>query len=179
MPLGLGSLHFNLYISVGLNALSGLLSNMALLFVIGRMRRKVFMGGLCLLSGICNLAGVFVGLKGWKIGMELLSFFWACMAFNVLLVYVMEMFPTCVRNSAVSVVREAILLGGFLGPVVVEVGRATAKGNGFIPYGVFGVTILVCGLFVLWLPETKGRVLFDTMEEEENYRGGGVGVDGA
>ncbi|GER48101.1 organic cation/carnitine transporter 3 [Striga asiatica] len=168
MPLGLGSLHFNLYISVGLNALSGLLSNVALLFVIGRMRRKVLMGGLCLLSGVCNLAGVFVGLKGWKMGMELLSFFWAGMAFNVLLVYVMEMFPTCVRNSAVSVVREAILLGGFLGPVVVDVGPT---GNGFFPYGIFGVTILVCGLFVLWLPETKGRVLFDTMDEEEDYRG--------
>ncbi|CAA0814559.1 Organic cation/carnitine transporter 2 [Striga hermonthica] len=75
IPLGLGSLHFNLYISVGLNALSGLLSNLTLLFVIGKMRQKVLMGGLCLLSGICNLAGVFVWLKGWKIGMVLLFYF--------------------------------------------------------------------------------------------------------
>ncbi|GER47072.1 organic cation transporter-related family protein [Striga asiatica] len=73
MPLGLGSLHFNLYINVGMNAMSSLLSNVAMLFVIERMRRKVFMGGLCLLSGVCNLVGVFVRPR-WKIGMELLFF---------------------------------------------------------------------------------------------------------
>ncbi|CAA0835501.1 Organic cation/carnitine transporter 3 [Striga hermonthica] len=169
MPLGLGSLPVNLYLSVGMNALSGLLSSAALLPVIGRMRRKVLMVGLCVLSGVCNVVGVvLVGPDGWlKMGLELLSFFGAGMAFDVIFVYVLELFPTCVRNSAVSVVREALLLGGFLGPLVVAANRE----KGFVSYGVFGVTILVCGLFVVWLPETKGRVLYDTMEEEEEETG--------
>ncbi|CAA0836559.1 Organic cation/carnitine transporter 3 [Striga hermonthica] len=157
MPLGLGSLPVNLYLSVGMNALFGLLSSATLLPMIGRMRRKALMVLLCVLSGVCNMVGVvLVGSNGWlKMGLELLSFFGANMAFDVLLVYVLELFPTCVRNSAVSMVREAILLGGFLGPVVVA--AAANVGKGFMSYGVFGVTILTCGLFVVWMPETKGR----------------------
>ncbi|GER37551.1 organic cation transporter-related family protein [Striga asiatica] len=171
MPLGLGSLPVNLYFSVGMNALFGLLSSAALLPVIGMMRRKALMVGLCVLSGICNVAGVvLLGPNGLlKMGLELLSFIGANMAFDVLLVYVLELFPTCVRNSAVSVVREAILLGGFLGPIVVAV--AANGGKGLVSYGVFGVTILTCGLFVVCLPETKGRVLCDTMDEEEETGG--------
>ncbi|KAK6154560.1 hypothetical protein DH2020_008808 [Rehmannia glutinosa] len=167
MPFGLGNLSFNLYLSVTLNALSESLSSSILFFLIGKMTRKGSVVVLALLSGICNVMSVLVKLKGLQMGIELLSFFCACMAFDVLLIYTLELFPTCVRNSAVSMMREATLFGGFIGPLLVEVGRK----NGLLSYGLFGTTIILCGLFVVWLPETKGRVLFDTMEEAERKDG--------
>ncbi|GFP82592.1 organic cation/carnitine transporter 3 [Phtheirospermum japonicum] len=167
MPLGLSSLPFNLYMSVALNALCDSLSSLILLFVIGKPRRKVSMIGLCLFSGICNVMSIFLRVKGLRMGFELFSFFSNCMAFNDLLVYTMELFPTSIRNSDLSIMQEAILLGGLLGPVMAAVGRK----NGFMSYGVFGVTILFCGLFVVWLPETKGTVLCDTVEDEEGKYG--------
>ncbi|KAK6133122.1 hypothetical protein DH2020_033161 [Rehmannia glutinosa] len=163
MPLGLGNLSYNLYLSVALNALSNSLSSPILFFLIGKMKRKRSLVGWALLSGTCSVASVFVRLKEMQMVLELLSFFSIGIIYGVLMIYTLELFPTCVRNSAVSITRETVLFGGLLAPLLVALG----KKNGFLSYGVFGVTISVCGLFAAWMPETKGRVLFDTMEEEE------------
>ncbi|KAI3466293.1 hypothetical protein Pfo_022956 [Paulownia fortunei] len=167
MPLGLGNLTFDLYLSVTLNALSELPASLITFFLIGKLKRKGSLLVLALLSGICSVTSVLVRLKGIQLGLELLSFFSAVTAFDILLIYTLELFPTCVRNSAVSMVREATLFGGVLGPMLVAVGRK----NGLLSYGVFGATISLCGLLVAWLPETKGRTLCDTIDEEERRDG--------
>ncbi|KAJ0100498.1 hypothetical protein Patl1_19792 [Pistacia atlantica] len=132
MPLGLGNLAFNLYLSVALNALS-------------------------------ELPASLEKLQTLQLWLELVSFFSACTAFNIFLIYTTELFPTCVRNSAVSLVRQALVLGGVFSPVVVAAGRR----NAIVSYGIFALSIGLCGLFVVGLPETRGKTISDTMEEEE------------
>lgn len=163
LPLGLGNMSFDLYLSVTLNALAEFPASFLTFFLIGLLNRKRSILGLTLVSGISCVACVLVKQKGVQMGLELVSFFSACMGANVILIYALELFPTCVRSSAVSMVRQAGMLGGVLGPVLVAAGNKT----GLISYGVFGVTIGLCGLCVVWLPETKGQTLCDTMEEEE------------
>lgn len=165
MPLSLGNLSLNLYLNVALNALSELPASLLTFLLIGKVNRKACVMGLALVSGICSL-GCVVSMQwdiGFQIPLELLSFFSGCTAVDVLLIYALELFPTCVRNSAVAMVRQAIVFSGVVSPLVVAVGGE----NGWLSYGVFGVTIGACGLFVVWLPETRGRTLCDTMEEEE------------
>lgn len=176
MPLGVGSLGFNLYLNVTLNALSELPASLATFFLIGKLNRKGSVLGFCILSGVCNvmccvLMNTSISTKSrWisssllQIGAESVSFFGVCTAFNILLIYTLELFPTCVRNSAMSMVRQALVLGGVFSPVLVAAGRQ----NGVLSYGVFGVTIVFCGLFVMFLPETKGTSICDTMDEEEH-----------
>ncbi|XP_009627799.1 organic cation/carnitine transporter 3-like [Nicotiana tomentosiformis] len=166
MPLGVGNLPFNLYFSVTLNALSELPASMVTFFLIGKLTRKKSLLGFAILSGICSIGCAIVkdnSFKELQMGFELVSFFSACTSFNVLLIYTVELFPTCVRNSAVSMVRQALVLGGAFSPILVAFGR----NNRWFSYGVFGMSIGICGLFVLCLPETKGRTLSDTMDEEE------------
>ncbi|XLS48857.1 hypothetical protein HN51_023215, partial [Arachis hypogaea] len=76
-----------------------------------------------------------------------------------LVIYGTELFPTCVRNSALSLVRQAGVLGGTLCPMLVAIGR----GNKFLCYGVFGLAIGCSGLFLVCLPETKGKAFCDTI----------------
>lgn len=102
--------------------------------------------------------------KGLQIGFELLSFFCGNTAFSILMIYTLELFPTSVRNSATSMVRQASVLGASISPVLISAGK---NNNGLLSYGVFGVVIMLSGLFVLYLPETKGESLCDTMEEQE------------
>lgn len=94
---------------------------------------------------------------------EMVSLFSACTAIHVLLIYTTELFPTCVRNSAISMVRQTFVLAGVFSPVLAAAGWQ----NGILSYGVFGVTIAFCGSFVTFLPETKGSRICDTMDEEE------------
>ncbi|GER32727.1 organic cation transporter-related family protein [Striga asiatica] len=167
-PLGLDGLPFNLYISVTLNALVELLAAWIMVFMIGKLRRKNWLVeknwlvGLSLFSGACGLVGIFARLNRIWIGLEVVYFFSMCMAFDVFMIYLSELFPTCVRNSRVSMVRVAGLLGGFLGPMLVAVGRMV---NGLLCYAVFGLTLSLTVLFVVLLPKTEGRTLCDTMEE--------------
>ncbi|KAL0443109.1 UNVERIFIED_CONTAM: Organic cation/carnitine transporter 3 [Sesamum latifolium] len=164
MPLGLGNLSFDLYLSVTLNAISEFPASLLTFLLIGKLDRKGSVLGLSLFSGVCSVCCVLVRWKVLQIILELLSFFSACTAFDIVLIYTLELFPTCVRNSAVAMVRQALVLGGALSPVLVAAGR---KNGLLMSYGVFGVTISICGLFVVCLPETRGRVLSDTIEEEE------------
>ncbi|CAA0818062.1 Organic cation/carnitine transporter 3 [Striga hermonthica] len=164
IPLGLGNLSLDLYLSVTLNALSEFTASLVTLVLMGKVGRRGFIVGLALLSGVCSVGCVVVQWRVVQVGLELVSFFAACTALEVILIYAVELFPTCVRSSAVSMVRQALVLGGALSPLLVAAGR---KNELVLSYGVFGVTVAACGMAVVALPETKGKVLRDTMEEEE------------
>ncbi|XP_058070954.1 organic cation/carnitine transporter 3-like [Magnolia sinica] len=166
MPLALGNLDFNLYLSVTFNALSELPMALLTFFLIGRLNRRSGVLVFTIISGLCSvLCMVMDGSdqKEVQMGLELVSFFSACTGFSILLIYTLELFPTCVRNTALSMVRQALVLGGVISPMLVAAGRK----HGSLSFGVFGVVIGGCGLFVMGLPETRGGPSCDTMEEEE------------
>lgn len=166
MPLGLVNLSFNLYLGVAFNALSELPSTLAAMLLITKLSRRLSLLVLTTLSAVfsavCILRGEF--WERFHMGFELVSFASGCTALSILLIYTLELFPTCVRNSAVSMVRQALVLGGTFSPVLVAAGRTS---GGALSYGVFGAVIGCCGLFVACLPETWGGTISDTMEEEE------------
>ncbi|KAK1279156.1 Organic cation/carnitine transporter 3 [Acorus gramineus] len=178
MPLGVGDLGFNLYASVTFNALAELPSALITLFLIGRLNRRTSVlactASCAVLSVACAVEGGG-GSGAAKMGAEVGAFFCACTAFNVLLIYALELFPTCVRNSAVAMVRQALVLGGVFAPALVAAGRRS--GRGWVSFGVFGAVVGFCGLFVAWLPETRGGGICDTLEEEEYRDGVGKGGD--
>ncbi|KAK7256998.1 hypothetical protein RIF29_30652 [Crotalaria pallida] len=166
MPLGLGNLSFNLYLSVTFNALSELPSSLLTFTLIDKINRRSSLLFFTILSGVFSMMSILEG-KLWtkmQIGFELISFFSACTSFNILLIYTTELFPTCVRNSALSMARQALVLGGTFSPLLVGAGRV----HKFLCYGVFGLVIGCSGMFAVLLPETKGRALCDTLDEEEN-----------
>lgn len=166
MPLGVGNLNFDIYLSTALNALMELPAAIITFIIIGKAKRRSAVLGFCMLCAISSLMCALAGSSRWKgvqVAMELMSFFSVCTAFDVLLIYTIELFPTCIRNSAVTIVRQMLIFGGATSPLLVAIGR----GKGAISYLVFGLTIGICGLFVGCLPETKGETLCDTMDEEE------------
>ncbi|XVF33806.1 hypothetical protein REPUB_Repub18cG0002700 [Reevesia pubescens] len=55
MPLGVGNLSFNLYLSVTFNALSVLPASLITFFLIGKVDRKGSLLGFAILSGICSV----------------------------------------------------------------------------------------------------------------------------
>uniref|UniRef100_A0A0E0DH50 H(+)/Pi cotransporter n=1 Tax=Oryza meridionalis TaxID=40149 RepID=A0A0E0DH50_9ORYZ len=170
MPLSVGSLSSDLYLSVAYNAAAELPSSVLSWLLMGRFNRRSSLVALTAASGLCSLACVVIpdpeagaGGSRLRLAAELASFFASCAAYDVLLMYSIELFPTSVRNSAVGLVRQAGVLGGVVAPMLVALGRERS----YWSFGVFGLTVGCLGLFVTCLPETKGRRLSDTMEDEE------------
>ncbi|RLN39940.1 hypothetical protein C2845_PM01G17160 [Panicum miliaceum] len=141
MPLSVGSLGPDLYLSVTYNALSELPSAVLSWFVIARANRRGSVAALAAAAGACSLACVAIprgAAPAARMAAELLSFSATSTAYNVILIYAIELFPTS-----------------------------------FWSFGVFGLAIGFSGLFAACLPETRGRSLSDTMEEEGRKQAAG------
>ncbi|CAO2814122.1 unnamed protein product [Amaranthus hypochondriacus] len=166
MLLGVGGLGLNIYLSSTFNALLFLASSLlTYLFWIPKCNRRISLLGFCTISGAASIFSVTFGhhRMGLHVGLELIALFCASMVFNILFMYVVELFPTCVRNTAASLSRQGLLIASIFVPVLVVIGRR----NQLLSHVIFGGTILLCGLLVISLPETRGKPLCDTMDEQE------------
>ncbi|KAL9409981.1 hypothetical protein AB3S75_048243 [Citrus x aurantiifolia] len=169
MTLGIGNLGFDIYLGVVFNALLEIPSFFLTFFLIKKWNRKSSLLVLSIISGICSIMAVVANDisnagKSMRIGLELASLFSAYIAYTVIFIYAIELFPTCVRNSATSIMRLAITFAAIFSSVLVAAGR----NNEFVSYGVFGLVIICCGFFVICLPETRGSSLCDTMDQQEH-----------
>ncbi|TVU36228.1 hypothetical protein EJB05_18153, partial [Eragrostis curvula] len=142
------------------NAVAELPSAFMSWLLIAKINRRSSVVAFSAAASACSLVCVAIPRRA-RMAAELLSFFATCTAYNVVLVYSMELFSTSVRSSAVGLVRQAMVLGGVAAPVLVALGRERA----FLSFGVFGLVIGCSGLFAACLPETRGGSMLDTVEE--------------
>jgi OCT family organic cation transporter-like MFS transporter 4/5 len=95
----------------------------------------------------------------------------ASVAFDVLYVYCVELFPTNVRNFAVSQSRQALMLGASIAPLLVAAGRLSPS----LSFLVFGILSIFSGVISWWLPETRNAPLYDTLKQQEEDEKNKVG----
>ncbi|XP_065157525.1 organic cation transporter 1-like [Atheta coriaria] len=78
----------------------------------------------------------------------------------------MEIYPTCVRQTGISV---GVIFGsgfGVVSPYIVALGTSV---NAMLPYLIFSVSSLVAAVCCLFLPETFGHQLPETLEDASNF----------
>ncbi|AET02317.2 organic cation/carnitine transporter, putative [Medicago truncatula] len=134
-------------------------------YFLENLRRKPSILVFSILGGICcvKCAVLENRVPAAKVVLAMVAFFGACTAYNVFLIYIIELFPTCVRNTTTSLVRQAIVFGCIFCPFLISAGRK----NNIYSYGVFGVVIMLSNFTLFFLPETIGIVLCDTMDQQE------------
>ncbi|CAB3404970.1 unnamed protein product [Caenorhabditis bovis] len=93
----------------------------------------------------------------WILGKFAISF-----SFMSLFVYTSEMFPSSIRNGAVGMCSVFAKIGGILIPYMKLMGLISED----ILLIFLCVTAIAAGLLVIFLPETKNRLLPDTVEDE-------------
>ncbi|KAJ4850049.1 hypothetical protein Tsubulata_050993 [Turnera subulata] len=172
MPLAVGNLGYNIYLSVLFNALLELPSYLVVFIIVDSWKRRSSIFWLSVLCGILSILSAYPGRylsEAARMGIELGSFFFDCTATNFLLIYATELFPTSIRNTATSMARQAFALSGVFSPALVSAGQT----NTLLSYGVFGIVTLLCSFSVFPLPETRGAAIVDTVHEEEESIGGG------
>ncbi|KAG2323886.1 hypothetical protein Bca52824_006614 [Brassica carinata] len=166
VPLAARDIDVNIYLSETLNALVELPTFIITPIILERFNRRssvlvnTLLGGA---SGVLCFVLSVLGKTGVAFAFELATFFCARIGFNLMAVYMVEMFPTCVRSFATMMFRQALVVGGACCPLIASTGRDLPS----VSFAVFGVAMSGLGLFVLILPETKGLSLCDTMEEQE------------
>ncbi|XP_044536672.1 solute carrier family 22 member 6-like [Gracilinanus agilis] len=75
-----------------------------------------------------------------------------------------ELFPTSVRLTGMGITNMVGHLGGAVAPLVLLAGTTNAR----LPPLLFGSIVLAGGFLVVFLPETKGLPLPDTLEQAQS-----------
>ncbi|XP_015172993.1 PREDICTED: organic cation transporter protein-like [Polistes dominula] len=84
-------------------------------------------------------------------------------AYSIMILYTSELFPTITRNSAVGSSSAMSHVGSVASPYVADLLGAIAW---WAPSTLCGFCALLSGLLSMMLPETRGRPLADTIDEE-------------
>jgi OCT family organic cation transporter-like MFS transporter 4/5 len=80
--------------------------------------------------------------------------------------YTAELFPTCVRSTAMGIFNQAARGGSIAAPFLLMLGAQLNLHSQpiFLPFMLFGLLSVVAGLMVLVLPETLGTTLPESMQ---------------
>ncbi|KAI4302557.1 hypothetical protein MLD38_038286 [Melastoma candidum] len=158
--LGVEDLGLDKYLTVTLNVIVALPSYLTSYLLIQKCHRRPILLTLTTGSGALSIICAFLRSGTLKVAAELSSFFCVCSSYNVLLIYTVELFPLWLRNSATSILRQAIILGVLLDPTLISAGQNIW----YLTYLVFGLAVMCCGLAVIFLPEMKGVSLADNLD---------------
>ncbi|XP_004836673.1 solute carrier family 22 member 5 isoform X2 [Heterocephalus glaber] len=88
-------------------------------------------------------------------------------AFSMVYVYTAELYPTVVRNMGVGVSSTASRLGSILSPYFVYLGAY----DRFLPYILMGSLTILTAILTLFLPESFGAPLPDTIDQMLRVKG--------
>ncbi|KAL5984637.1 Mitochondrial intermediate peptidase [Asimina triloba] len=173
IQLNIENLNFNLYFAIALNALMEIPAVLVGSVLLGFTNRRLLVSLSAYITGISCILCIFLsGSRGdgskskgsWsQLTAEAVGFMAASTAFDVLYIYCVELFPTNVRNFAVSMLRQALMLGAAVAPLLVVVGRLSPS----LSFLIFGGLACFSGFVTLWLPETRNAPLYETLEQQE------------
>ncbi|KAL0553771.1 hypothetical protein IC582_007675 [Cucumis melo] len=160
LSLNVVNLETNLYLSVLLNAVAETPAFAITAVLLSRVGRKGIGIGTFWFSGGFSFIGSLMKSHGkWKVARMvcgIMGVFGMAGNYNLLFLYLEELFPTVVRNVAMGAATSAIQTGAALAPFVVVLGGGSA-------FGVFAVCGILGGILVFFLPETHNKSLYDTM----------------
>ncbi|RID75017.1 hypothetical protein BRARA_B02086 [Brassica rapa] len=172
IQLNAENLNFNLYLTVAVNALMEFPAVFIGSFLLGVMNRRPLFsissyiaGTACLLCAVLSLHRVTTVLPATKwlqLAVEAVGFMASSTAYDVLYVYGVELFPTNVRNFAVSLLCQAFMLGASAAPLLVALGRE----NAMMSFIVIGAASVLSGVVSLWLKETRNAPLYETLTQQ-------------
>ncbi|XP_037696347.1 solute carrier family 22 member 11 isoform X2 [Choloepus didactylus] len=132
-------------------------------------RRKAIASAL-FLSGVSILANVLVpeDLQTLRVAFAVLGKGGFAINFTCYSVYLSEVFPTSLRVTANGLLHSVGRAGAVLGPLI----RLTGQTLPLLPSLIYGILPITSGFIVLlFLPETQGLPLPDTIQDMENQSG--------
>ncbi|KAM8899190.1 solute carrier family 22 member 4-like isoform 2-T2 [Spinachia spinachia] len=96
-----------------------------------------------------------------SIGLEMLGKYAVTVTFSMMFAYMAELFPTLLRNTAVGMCSTVGRLGNCIAPFLVTLNSHLLH----LPYIVIGTLAFAAATSVLFLPETFGKPLPETIQQ--------------
>ncbi|KAK3925857.1 Organic cation transporter protein [Frankliniella fusca] len=136
--------------------------------------RRSLISTLMILGGLACITAAFLSSGDDPVAgtaataIVMIGKFFIAGSFAIIYNYSTELFPTAVRNTALGASSMCARISGALCPFISLLDSL----NKSLPSTIFGCVAITSGLLSLFLPETLGRPLPQTMEEGEHFGDG-------
>ncbi|XP_017514652.3 solute carrier family 22 member 11 isoform X1 [Manis javanica] len=131
--------------------------------------RRMTLASFQTLAGFCILANMLVpqDMQTLRVVFAVLGKGCFGIILNCMIIYKPELFPTSLRMTTDGFLQSAGRLGAIIGPLI----RMTCQALPLLPPILYGTAPIVASLIILlFLPETQGLPLPDTIEDLKNQR---------
>ncbi|XP_030427489.1 solute carrier family 22 member 5-like [Gopherus evgoodei] len=169
LSLDTPNLHGDAYINCFLSAVIEVPAYIIAWVLLRNLPRRYSMAAALFLGGCILLFIQLVPphLHILSIILVMLGKFGITSSFSIVYVYTAELYPTVVRNMGVGASSMASRLGSILSPYFVYLGVY----DRFLPYILMGSLTVLTGILTLFLPESYGMPLPDTIEQMLRVKG--------
>lgn len=136
-------------------------ANLLSIWLINRFGRKKTTSAFFVLGGLCVVTLSLVPNKFW-ITLTLGTLGVSCTAVVAATIYIYssELFPTVVRNMGMGACSMFMRIGSMVAPFISNLSAVP-----WLPTVIFGLAPILAGIVCLWLPETRGSALPDSMDD--------------
>ncbi|KAM5300751.1 organic cation/carnitine transporter 2 isoform 2-T2 [Glossophaga mutica] len=169
LSLDTPNLHGDIYVNCFLSAVVEVPAYVLAWLLLRHLPRRYSMATALFLGGIVLLFVQLVppDLHYLSIVLVMVGKFGITAAFSMVYVYTAELYPTVVRNMGVGVSSTASRLGSILSPYFIYLGAY----DRFLPYILMGSLTILTAILTLFLPESFGSPLPDTIDQMLRVKG--------
>ncbi|XP_014677147.1 PREDICTED: organic cation transporter protein-like [Priapulus caudatus] len=160
----------NPYVGFTLASLVEIPAHLVAMYTMKRFGRRLTTSATMLASGISCLVTALPFLHGFSwliVGLATFGKFSVSITFTVVYLYSAEIYPTVVRNAGVGSNSVFARVGAILAPYISMLG--THYSTVTLPLVIFGLPAVIAGVLAMFLPETKDRVLPETLNNGEQF----------
>uniref|UniRef100_A0A673L6A3 Solute carrier family 22 member 5-like n=1 Tax=Sinocyclocheilus rhinocerous TaxID=307959 RepID=A0A673L6A3_9TELE len=100
------------------------------------------------------------------LALEMAGKFGFTMSFTVVYIYTAELYPTVLRNLGIGMCSSAARIGSITAPYIIFLGTF----NKYLPYILMGSLTIASSIANMFLPETLGKVLPETLEQMQKCK---------
>ncbi|XP_039268363.2 solute carrier family 22 member 15-like [Styela clava] len=171
ITLGSGSFSSNFYVAFIISGISQIPAVPLFIYLMERKwagRRRTLIWFMAL-GAICMFVMYIVPFEegehsNYKLALLFFGKIGISGAFDLLYIYTAELFPTVVRNVGLGSMSFWARVGGVIAPFLANLAMFSGLNT---PFLAFGVVSFASSVFAAFLPETRGKIIPNTIEEAE------------
>ncbi|XP_022082249.1 organic cation transporter protein-like [Acanthaster planci] len=121
-------------------------------------------------SGIACVGATLFSPGAGRATVAMIGKFFITTTFGMIYTYSAEIYPTQLRSQGMGLSSMMARISGIICPFILELGAVWFS----LPYFIFGAFSISSGLLLLFLPETRGKPLPETVEDAERVGKGNI-----
>ncbi|XP_072020972.1 organic cation transporter protein-like [Amphiura filiformis] len=157
------SLGWNNYLAFFFSGLVEIPADLICLYIMERWGRRTPLSCFMVLGGLACLLNTFMPKGAARTTVGMIGKFAITASYTLVYIYTAELYATPVRAMGMGLATTTARISAILTPLVLLLSDSWPP----LPLLIFGASSLMGGLATLFLPETVGRHLPETLEEAE------------